>query len=146
MVEKCHVKAKHQCRKENHDDILNNIIDLCPRCHYYFDKGGITIHNIWKCFIFSDKKYFISDSNEKIENPFYKFEYSYPHKLFRKKVSRLNPAYINWNQENEFETTKPLTRFWEELNFKIKCEKWDEELDEPIKRTLTSNLSLKYDT
>ena len=102
FTESAHIEAKSRFDTSENDRIFN-ILPICPTCHYYFDTcKAFTLHHEWKCWVFSDKRKYVSSNNITFENPFRSFYYAYPPKFLQRKVNKIKIEQIEANQINEF--------------------------------------------
>ena len=125
FVERAHVRSRNSSEEE---DKKFNLLDLCPTCHTFFDLHLITMHPIWRCWVFSDKYNKKTSYGSNYNNPFVNIKYSYPPERVVKKVSNILHEHIIWNNENEFEVRGNISAnmYFKTLEKKLKYDhKWD---------------------
>ena len=146
FTERAHIKGKANF-KDSENDVIFNILPICSRCHHYFDKcKAITLHPVWKCWIFADVKYYKSSTGkgEKYSNPFYEFTHSYPPLPHKGRVDRIGVDKVK-EKNSEFTVKDGLSsevffnRLEDELRYK---NKWDEEEKRPVIQRLNQYLKM----
>jgi len=141
-VERAHIRARHS---RDEDNRVFNLLDLCPTCHKYFDNKLITMHPIWRCWVFSDIVYKTTTYGSRFTNFFRGFQYSYPPEAVVSKVDSVLEESIIWNNENEFEVRGDHAAhlFFQCLEKKLRCnEKWDHENERPRTQIIKSEYNL----
>ena len=141
--EKAHMRARHSFKKHEFDK-YQNIIPICPVCHYFFDKKAFTLHHKWKCWIFSDCPTFSSGVGE-IENPYFKVQYVFPAEEHQLLINQLSEENIISNQENEFmnKSQLPPDFYFKNLKRLLKMQGlWNSMKSRPKLRYLNTNIEI----
>jgi len=141
FAENAHVRARHKFR-ENEFHMYQNILPICPNCHYFFDKKAFTLHHDWKCWVFSDFRQFETSSSS-VKNPYRDFLYAYPPEEHTILINQISEQNILSNQDEEFRnnTNKPAKFFFRSLKMRLQAiGRWHKRDNRPKQRFLDTTM------